>query len=432
MSKFKNYIDKLYNWQNAKFEDYVKYMLKNPYGSIINSISLLSINYIGTCVDNFRKKENIDYDNLTSVQKMIVDYISKSSEKKILSMDFIKKVYVEYSKFCAYKLNLSLNTGISDLVHEKYLNKESSHVQNVEAIQTLYYYCFYAFLTYENNNTINSLLPRPNTESDIIENYIHHFNNNVNAVNSIFNPKFFIYLDHLGLNIIIAIRGLSTTADTISFIVGDMEYPYCLGRFSKESNYLAHKGFTTAACNVLETAMPLLKKWVSMYPDYNIKVVGHSYGAGVAAIVAWALNQDFLTGELKTNTSVRGILFGCPPIFNEEAVNDTCSFLLSVIFGWDIIPCFSASNIFKFSCDIVSGTRCYDQTQNKTLFCDTYVPGTIYWLTYNEITLESHSLNLIFKDNDRLQNIILHERMDDDQNIKLMYTYLLSLILKQV
>jgi hypothetical protein len=429
------YLDGLYNFQNKNFESYMKYLLSNNYGKIINSIILLSFNHIKSCGSDYRNIDDEDYQKLSPIQKNIANYFKAGSIRE-LNFDFLVQLYVEYSKYSIIQVNMTHDLNISNAKHSLYLDVNTPYIQDIESLQTLYYYCFYSMITYETPGQINALLPKTE-KSKIIEDYIYHYNYDLNFTgDNIFKPKFFIYVDHIGLNIIIAIRGLGNAADTISFISGEMENPFCLERFSKESGYLAHKGFTLAACNVLESVMPVLKKWVSIYPDYNIKVTGHSYGAGVAALVAWALNEDVKTGLLKTNTSVRGILFGCPPVFNEEAVKDTCSFLVNVIFGWDIIPSISESNIYKFSCGVISNAKrvekCFNAVSNKdkTIFCETYIPGTIFWLTYDEITREAQALNLIFKDNDRLQNIILHERMDNDQDIKLTFVYLLTLINK--
>ena len=469
------YIQDLYADKNSlNLSNFINKLTSNKYGKLIAVLTQFTLKYFVKCFD-------IPDEQLSQKQKLIKEYIlkwgSKSTSQKgfwggvlgglvggiyiagtsgrnfemktglatlggaaggaILMgntemnfTDFFKIVYMAYTE---YFISITGNIGMNDLRQDVYLSRNNPVVKDLNSIQHLYYWCFYAAIVYEEHNTILTLLPKVAHTSSVIEDYFEYYNRHSHTISQ---PIFFIFADHVSKSIIISIRGTSSTADTISDALGTVGKLSCkFTRFNENSDYLAHEGFFNAACNVLELVRPKLNEFIQKYGrHYNVKIVGHSYGAGVASIVAWALEKDRIDGLLKTDIHVKAIVFCCPPVFNESAVKETCGIIATVILGWDVVPCASANNCFKLTCgsnDI--NEKCYKSTDyyDVSIFCDSYVPGTIYWLTYDDITRESKGLHLISYNNDRLRNIILHERMDDDHSILNMYIYLLSLIEKK-
>lgn len=366
-------------------------------------------------------------------------------------METRKKIMGEYIT----KLYFGLN--ISDKNHNLYLSPDTRKVKNIDSLLHLRYWCFFALIAYQPSIVIEGILKTRRTDYAGIfdakstlqkivigENELLHFNNI--SPNSL-NPEFFIFVDHLSSSIIISIKGISNgPKDAASDIITELSNATMVHlTLSGEhpGSLLVHSGFYKAGHNVLLKAKPYIYKLVEKYPYYDIKVVGHSYGAGVASVVAWGLEDDKINKIFVTNQSVRGILFCCPPIFNLYAADVSCYFLVSIVMGWDCISSISMSNLFKFACLHVKTdekeeefifNNCTTGTSDSylnSLYCQTYIPGTIYWMTYDEVTQEVEGLNIIYRSNDRLQHLIIHENMMKDNYIEKLYAYFLALIVKE-
>jgi hypothetical protein len=174
-----------------------------------------------------------------------------------------------------------------------------------------------------------------------------------------------------------------------------------------------------------------LIKWTEEFPDIEIVVTGHSYGAGIASVITFLLNKN---KEIKNN--IRGVLYACPPVFNEKVASKTCKMITSIVFGWDIVPNLSVSGIFKTVCianqkDNSCSLNKIDKNNEKMFCCQVHVPGTIYWLTYDNFTKEVDKLYLISSKHPRLADIKIHERMEDDHSMTNYYIYLLTLLEKE-
>lgn len=356
----------------------------------------------------------------------------------------------------SHLIKIAFGLNISDKNHQIYLPAGTKKVENLESLLHLRYWCFFAMLVYETPNTVEGILKTRNMDysgSKVIEGVLEkvvsreteliHFNN---LTHDIAKPEFFIFVDHLSSTIVISVRGTFSAQDAVSDIIGDLSKtemnPLTLSGEAPGA-FLAHSGFYKAALDVLNKGRPFVYDFASKYPDYDIKVVGHSYGAGISSIVAWGLEEDRINKVLKTNRSVRGLLYCCPPVFNLYAAESCCYFLVSIVMGWDCVPSASANNVFKFTCsnteigDNDNSESIYQKCANddnpyvKSLYCSCYVPGTIYWMTYDEVTQEVDALNIIYRSNDRLQNLIIHENMVEDHFSTKIYTYLLALIIKE-
>jgi hypothetical protein len=471
LEKLNEYVNKVFKDRDVTpFTNFYNKTIENRYGKIINVFILFLMRFTARCFDTteeglmsdkqkkfmdiflkWKSKRGVSGGILGGILGAIVgaDTGSKDFEIKTglgalagaaigatiasnTEKNFSEFFGSMYMAFVEYFLSISKNIGVNDMRQENYLSRNTPVVTDIEAIQHLYYWCYYACIVYEEESHILSLLPRIEETSAQISKYFRYYNKFSHTVSK---PIFFIYVDHLSQSIVIAIRGTASVADVIADALGDMKKFDCkFTRFTDNPDYLAHGGFFDGACDVLGQVREKLDEFVSIWPNYHVKVVGHSYGAGITSIVTWALEQDRQNGSLKTNVPVRGIAICCPPVFNEPAVRETCGLIATVILGWDCVPCASANNCFKLSCNSENSTeKCYNSKDlfDISLYCESYVPGTIYWLTYDDVTREVQNLNLITFNNDRLKNIMIHEHMDDDHSSQKVYMYLLALINKK-
>jgi len=95
-----------------------------------------------------------------------------------------------------------------------------------------------------------------------------------------FSPGHYIALDHRTQNIIVAIRGTSHMHD---FLVD------LCGRNDEFQGGCAHAGILKCAQNKAKAFTPIISGLLEKYPNYQIKVVGHSLGGGTAALLTMIL-----------------------------------------------------------------------------------------------------------------------------------------------
>ena len=64
--------------------------------------------------------------------------------------------------------------------------------------------------------------------------------------------------------------------------------------------------------------------------SFGVKIIGHSLGAGVAALITYILNSvEGYTDKCKAK-NVRGIVFGCPPCLPYEECVKARNYLVSI------------------------------------------------------------------------------------------------------
>ncbi|CAH0479316.1 unnamed protein product [Peronospora belbahrii] len=91
--------------------------------------------------------------------------------------------------------------------------------------------------------------------------------------------------------------------------------------------------------------------------DWTIVVCGHSMGAGVACILAVLLRKVF--------PNTRAFLYATPPLFDAETAAWTKKFATTAVYGDDIVPRLSISNMAKLRDEMAIH---YDAVANEPLF----------------------------------------------------------------
>uniref|UniRef100_A0A0D9W0Z7 Fungal lipase-like domain-containing protein n=1 Tax=Leersia perrieri TaxID=77586 RepID=A0A0D9W0Z7_9ORYZ len=108
-------------------------------------------------------------------------------------------------------------------------------------------------------------------------------------------PSFALVCDKKSKCFLLFIRGAISTKERLTAATAaEVPFHHIVLNEGQISNVVlgyAHCGMVTAARWIAKLALPLLRKAVQEFPDYQIKVIGHSMGAGIGAILTYILHE---------------------------------------------------------------------------------------------------------------------------------------------
>jgi hypothetical protein len=332
---------------------------------------------------------------ISNVQQVIVGIINATQN---LSASCGK---IKYEPKDLPELITKLSQANIDIDYKKFIDGHKALNDPLSA-QLLLYWCWWAYAAYYEPSVLVKLLPEKETFT------YANFNTNLPG-----QPFFFVTIDHFSKSIVISIRGTYSLSDGITDAAGIM-IP-----FLPDIEILAHTGFVTGAQNVLTHLDTILPKYLELYPNYPIKVVGHSYGAAVTSIVCSVLEMNRQMGKLNTSSPIRSFNFCCPPVYNMVGTIKVCNAgnQISIVLGWDVVPRASLNNVQLFLCE-----------REPELSKYSYVPGTILWITYDDNTETLENIYNIEPANPALMNLNLHPNMGNDHLLSRVYGYLLAFV----
>ncbi|CAM9729787.1 unnamed protein product [Lampetra planeri] len=152
---------------------------------------------------------------------------------------------------------------------------------------------------------------------------------------AVYETPFYVAVDHDKKRVVVSVRGTLSLKDALTDLTGDAEPLPVEGH---PGTWLGHKGMVFSAKYVkkkLEEEMILSQAFGRDLgrgtKHYHLVIVGHSLGAGTAAILSFMLRPQYPTLKCYAYSPPGGLL-------SEAAMEESKTFVTSVILGKDLVP----------------------------------------------------------------------------------------------
>ena len=153
----------------------------------------------------------------------------------------------------------------------------------------------------------------------------------IEGVAAVHRPAHFVAIDHRLRRVILSLRGTVNVLDSLTNL-------QCgTARLSDDSG-AAHEGMLSAARELAAGQVgAAIAALTESHPDYQLRVTGHSQGAGVAALLVHHWQHRY--------PNIRGYVFAPPCVLTLAAAKALGPRLVSVVYGDDIIPRLSLGSV---------------------------------------------------------------------------------------
>ncbi|NXJ40246.1 DGLA lipase, partial [Ciconia maguari] len=152
---------------------------------------------------------------------------------------------------------------------------------------------------------------------------------------AVYETPFYVAVDHDKKKVVISIRGTLSPKDALTDLTGDAERLPVEGH---HGTWLGHKGMVLSAEYIkkkLEQEMVLSQAFGRDLgrgtKHYGLIVVGHSLGAGTAAILSFLLRPQYPSVKCFAYSPPGGLL-------SEDAMEYSKEFVTAVVLGKDLVP----------------------------------------------------------------------------------------------
>uniref|UniRef100_A0AC11B740 Diacylglycerol lipase beta n=1 Tax=Ovis aries TaxID=9940 RepID=A0AC11B740_SHEEP len=153
----------------------------------------------------------------------------------------------------------------------------------------------------------------------------------------VYELPFLVALDHRKESVVVAVRGTMSLQDILTDLSAESEP---LDLECEVQDCWAHKGISQAARYVYRRLVNdgILSQAFSIAPEYRLVVVGHSLGAGAAALLALMLKSSHPQVRCYAFSPPRGLL-------SKSLYEYSKTFIVSLVLGKDVIPRLSVTNL---------------------------------------------------------------------------------------
>ncbi|XP_058892402.1 diacylglycerol lipase-beta isoform X2 [Kogia breviceps] len=153
----------------------------------------------------------------------------------------------------------------------------------------------------------------------------------------VYELPFLVALDHRKESVVVAVRGTMSLQDILTDLSAESEP---LDLECEVQDCWAHKGISQAARYVYRRLINdgILSQAFSIAPEYRLVVVGHSLGAGAAALLSIMLRTPYPRVRCYAFSPPRGLL-------SKSLYEYSKTFIVSLVLGKDVIPRLSVANL---------------------------------------------------------------------------------------
>jgi len=182
--------------------------------------------------------------------------------------------------------------------------------------------------------------------SDIIVTSLHH-DSMSEMIGEVFQPRYFIAMDHANQAIVVSIKGTASVNDLAKDLVCH-SVPFLDGE--------AHSGIKAAAEKVYEQAIGSLTEALEKFQGYKVVLCGHSLGGGTAILLKLLIHQKQMEGSLKIDPSVQIECFAYapPPVFRGLLPEVMAEGIHTFVHHHDIVPRLSLGSVYHLFCELRS------------------------------------------------------------------------------
>ena len=175
-----------------------------------------------------------------------------------------------------------------------------------------------------------------------------------NFLNKVGVNPYLILRDRKWKTIVLTVRGTLSFEDMVSDVTVT---PVSLEEIGKKYGFdgqgeFAHSGMLTGAQFIYDDLQnhKILHEAMKEHPDFGLRIIGHSLGAGVSAILGLMLRQQF--------PNLYCLCFSPPGcVFSERTARESKDYACSYVLHNDIVPRLSYNSLVNFRND-VSITSC--------------------------------------------------------------------------
>ncbi|KAK6645186.1 hypothetical protein RUM43_001462 [Polyplax serrata] len=219
---------------------------------------------------------------------------------------------------------------------------------------------------------------------------------------------FFVAVDYSRQKIIISIRGTLSLQDVITDLNAEGE-PIPIN--PPKEDWLGHTGMIQVAVHIQKKLVEesILEQAFNFNiqkgtPDFKLVVVGHSLGAGAAAILSILLRQHY-PDVICFSYSPPGGTLSLP------AVEYTKSFITSVVVGKDVVPRIGLHQMESLRADLMHAIKRSKDPKWKTISCSVICCGCTGLPTSAQELKADDSMQLEYKkDKNKAREFVYHSQ----------------------